>query len=116
MSVVKVPDSAELAEEPSAVRFKSEATYKILPLGQAMEGEGTLESEILPEYVFNAYTDCEDPLNQEGRDRDVQGSPVPVADGRKEEARAANEYIRESEGHLQTQMVSSFHPMGQLER
>lgn len=70
-SVVTAPDSAKLVEETCALKFKSEPTYEILPLGQAMEADGTLEADILPEYVFRAYTDCEDPVNQELSTDDV---------------------------------------------
>ena len=36
-----------------------------------MEADGTLADEILPEYVFNAYFECEDPLHQELSTKDV---------------------------------------------
>ena len=63
LNLVSVPETAG--------SVKSDATYQILPLGATMEAEGTLEADILPEYVFNAYTECEDPLNQELSAEDV---------------------------------------------
>ncbi len=71
-----VPDSAKMVLDCTKVNallppVKAESTYEILPLGQHMEAEGTLENDLLPEYVFNAYNECEDPETQELSAKDV---------------------------------------------
>lgn len=74
-STLNVPDSAKMALAPSIPvlpsAVKVEATYDILPLGQSMEADGTLVDDLIPEYVFNAYFECEDPLHQELSSKDV---------------------------------------------
>ena len=50
---------------------KLESTFTILPIGATMMTDGTLGDEILPEYVFNAFIECEDPLHQELTTPDV---------------------------------------------
>lgn len=43
---------------------KAEATFEIMPIGAAMEAEGSLAEEVLPEYIFDAVYECEDPSKQ----------------------------------------------------
>ena len=50
---------------------RKEATFPILPLGATMEAAGTMHQEIIPEYVFKAYFECEDPPNQQLTAADV---------------------------------------------
>ena len=44
---------------------KREATFPILALGAAMESAGSMDKGIIPEYVFKAYSECEDPRSQQ---------------------------------------------------
>ena len=50
---------------------KAEPTWPSLPLGAMMEADGTLQDDILPEYVFDAVFECEDVQNQELTSKDV---------------------------------------------
>jgi hypothetical protein len=61
-------------EAPRAVfvpRGKAEPTWPTLPLGAKMESDGTLQDDILPEYVFDAVFECEDVQTQELTSKDV---------------------------------------------
>ena len=71
---VTAVDIAKLPLPPSAVMLppiKAEPTYEILPLGRDMEMDGTLADDVIPEYVFDAVFECEDPNNQELSAKDV---------------------------------------------
>jgi hypothetical protein len=50
---------------------KAPATWDIKPIGAAMVQAGTLLDDILPEYVFNAFSECEDPMRQQISNPDV---------------------------------------------
>ena len=61
------PLQAPLVKAP----VKAEATWPCLPLGAMMEADGTLQDDILPEYVFDAVCECEDVEEQELTTKDV---------------------------------------------
>lgn len=55
----------------TVVRNAVEPTFVISPIGAQMEADGTLDDEVLPAYVLNAHTECEDPQEQELTGPDV---------------------------------------------
>jgi hypothetical protein len=70
------PSSAQLAltevgETPKVV-VKTEPTFEAQPLGALMTVDGSLHSDILPEYVLDAHEECEDPNHQELTASDIK--------------------------------------------
>ena len=51
--------------------IKAEPTWPCLPLGAMMEAEGTLQDDIIPEYVFDAVFECDDVEVQQLTAKDV---------------------------------------------
>jgi hypothetical protein len=67
------PPSAQLlALAPAAGNPNLYApTFKVQPLGALMLANGTLADEILPEYIFDAITECEDVTKQQISPKDL---------------------------------------------
>lgn len=61
------PESAQLVPTFSA----RPSTFESKPIGRLLEADGNMESELLPEYIFDAVTECEDPVVQEISENDV---------------------------------------------
>lgn len=69
-----VPPSAQLLASSEANKFGLYAkgpTFEVQPLGALMLENGTLANEILPEYIFDAITECEDVANQQISTKDL---------------------------------------------
>ena len=69
------PESAKLvlgSAESAKARVKATALYDTTLIGAQMEVDGTMNDEILPEYVLCAYSECEDPATQELSRNDVK--------------------------------------------